>query len=60
LQPVGKRARALVREQLKHGPKPGAHVEAAAQAAAIPERALIAATDELGVRTKRGEWRLRG
>ena len=55
-----KRAQALVREQLKHGPKPGAEIEAAAEAAAIPKRALIAATDALGVVTKRGEWRLPG
>jgi hypothetical protein len=31
-------------------------VEAAAQEAAIPERSLLAATDALGVRTRRGEW----
>jgi hypothetical protein len=38
-----KRAQALVREHLAHGPKPGAEIEAAAEAAAIPERTLIAA-----------------
>jgi hypothetical protein len=60
LQPVGKRARALVREQLKHGPKPAAQIEAAAQAAEIPKAVLLAATDELGVRTQRGQWWLPG
>jgi hypothetical protein len=49
-------ARELVREHLKHGPAPGAAIEAAAQAAAIPKPALIAAAEALGVRTKRGEW----
>jgi hypothetical protein len=53
-------ARALLREQLKHGPKPAAQVEAAAAAAAIPRLVLLAATDELGVRSRRGEWRLPG
>jgi hypothetical protein len=53
-----KRARALVREQLKHGPRPGAQIEAAALAADIPQPVLLVVTDELGVRTKRGEWRL--
>jgi hypothetical protein len=57
-RPEVKRARALVREQLRDGPRPGAEVEAAAQAAAIPKAALLAATDALGVRVRRGEWRL--
>ena len=48
------RARALVRERLADGPKPGWEIEAAAEAAAIPEHALIAAADELGVVTARG------
>jgi hypothetical protein len=34
-QPVGKRARSLLRDQLKHGPKPAAQIEAAAKAAKI-------------------------
>jgi hypothetical protein len=45
---------------VKRGPKPGAEIEAAAQAAAIPKAVLLAATDELGVRTRRGKWRLPG
>jgi hypothetical protein len=49
-----------VRERLADGPKPGSEIEAAAEAAAIPAAALIAAADELGVVTKRGEWRLPG
>ena len=44
----------------QHGPQPGDQVEAAARAAEIPKRALLAATDALGVRTERGEWRLPG
>jgi hypothetical protein len=55
-----KRAQALVREHLAHGPKPGAEIEAAAEAAAIPERTLIAAASVLGVRTRRGQWWLPG
>jgi hypothetical protein len=54
------RAKALVREQLKHGPKPGAQIEAAAQAAEIPKRSLIAAASVLGVRTQEGQWWLPG
>jgi hypothetical protein len=50
-----KRAQALVREQLEHGPKPGEQVAAAAHLADIPERSLIAAADALGVRTRKGE-----
>jgi hypothetical protein len=54
------RALALVRDQLKHGPKPAAQIEAAAEAAAIPERSLIAAASSLGVRTQRGQWWIPG
>jgi hypothetical protein len=50
--PEVKHARALLRQELRDGPRPGAEIEAAAQAANIPKAALIAATDELGVRTK--------
>jgi hypothetical protein len=46
----------LVREQLKYGPRPEASVLAAASFADIPERALIAAADALGVRTRKGQW----
>jgi hypothetical protein len=49
-------ARALVQAQIADGPKPGAQIEAAAKAAAIPARTLLAAADELNVRTRRGEW----
>jgi hypothetical protein len=45
-----------VREQLANNPKRGELVEAAADAAEIPERSLIAATDALGSVTKKGEW----
>jgi hypothetical protein len=51
-----RQARALLRQELKDGPKPGALVEAAAAAAALPERSLIRAADALGVRTQRGQW----
>jgi hypothetical protein len=34
--------------------------KAAAEAAEIPERSLIAAADALGVRTQRGQWWLPG
>jgi hypothetical protein len=57
---VGKRTRALLREQLRHGLKPGAQIQAAAQAAAIPERSRIAAADALRVRTRKGQWWLPG
>jgi hypothetical protein len=33
---------------------------AAAEASEIPERSLIAAADDLGVRTQRGQWWLLG
>jgi hypothetical protein len=55
-----KRAQALVREQLAHGPKPGEAIQAAAVAAAIPERSQIAAASALGVRTRKGQWWLPG
>jgi hypothetical protein len=55
-----KRAQALVREQLKHGPKPESAVMAAAHFADIPERSLIAAADAIGVRTRKGQWWLPG
>jgi hypothetical protein len=48
-QPVGKRARTLLREQLADGPKPESTVMAAAHLADIPERSLIAAASSLGV-----------
>ena len=53
-----KRARAFLQQRLKDGPKPGAELEAAAKAVAIPESALIRAADALGVLSRRGEWRL--
>jgi hypothetical protein len=49
-----------VREQFANGPKPGAEIEAAAQAAEIPKRSLIAAADALGVRTQPGQWWIPG
>jgi len=55
-QQAMKRARRLLREQLADGPKPGAQIEAAAQAADIPKCWLIAAASALGVRTQRGQW----
>jgi hypothetical protein len=51
-----KRAKALVREQLADGPKPGEDVRAAAHLADISERSLIAAASALGVRTRKGQW----
>jgi hypothetical protein len=56
VEPVGKRARELVREQLKPGPRPGAAIEAAAKAAEIRERTLIRAAGVLRVRPQRGQW----
>jgi hypothetical protein len=50
------RARALVREQLKHGPRSEASIVAAAEAAKISELVLIAAASVLGVRTQKGQW----
>jgi hypothetical protein len=46
--------------RLAHGPKPGADIEAAAAAAAIPADVLLLAVDVLRVVTRRGEWRLPG
>ena len=54
------RARVLLRKCLRHGPWPGAQIETVAEAAGIPEHALLAAADQLGVLTRRGEWRLPG
>ena len=45
--PVGARARALVREQLANGPRPGAQIEAATEGTEIPERSLIAVANVL-------------
>jgi hypothetical protein len=50
------RALALVREQLKDGPKPEASIMAAAEAGEISEHVLIAAACVLRVRTQRGQW----
>jgi transposase len=50
------RAAALVREQLKHGPRSEASIMAAAEAAEISEHVLIAAASVLGVRTQKGRW----
>ena len=50
------RALALVREQLKHGPRSEASIMAAAEAAEISEHVLIAAASVLGVRTQKGQW----
>jgi hypothetical protein len=49
-------ARALLRQQLADGPRPGTEIEAAAQAAEIPKRELLAAADTLDVRTQREQW----
>jgi hypothetical protein len=58
--PTVQLARALLQEQLADGPKPGALVEAAAQAAEIPKRELLTACDGLDVRARRGQWWLPG
>jgi hypothetical protein len=50
----------LLRAHLASGPKRGELVEAAAEAAGIPESSLIKAADVLGVRTQRGQWWLPG
>jgi hypothetical protein len=50
------RAQALVREQLKYGPRPEASIMAAAEAAEISECLLIVAASKLGVRTQKGQW----
>jgi hypothetical protein len=52
--------RTLLQEQLSDGPRPGAQVTAAAEAAEIPERSLLAAADVLGVRCRQGQWWLPG
>ena len=52
---VSECARALVCEQLKHGPRPESSVMATAEAAEIPERSLIIAADVFGMRTQRGQ-----
>jgi hypothetical protein len=57
---LSERARAFVRNQLAKGPKPGEQITAAAEAAEIPERSLIAAAEALGVRTQRGQWWIPG
>jgi hypothetical protein len=49
-----------LRRELKRGPRSGAQIEAAAEAAAIDARSLLAVADALGVRTRRGEWWLPG
>jgi hypothetical protein len=58
--PMVRQARALLRKQLADGPRPGTEIEAAAEAAEIPKRELLAACDGLDVRTQRGQWRLPG
>jgi hypothetical protein len=57
---VGQRAQALVREQLANGPRLESQIEAAAEAAEIPPRSLIAAADALGERCRQGQWWLPG
>jgi len=57
---ASERAQRLLLEQLANGPRPGSQLEAAAEAAEIPESVLIAAADALGVRTQRGQWWLPG
>jgi hypothetical protein len=54
--PRVRQARELLQEQLADGPKPGAEIEAAAEAAEIPKRELLTACDRLDVRTQRGQW----
>jgi hypothetical protein len=50
----------LLRAHLSSGPRSGELIEAAAEAAGIPESSLIKAADVLGVRTQRGQWWLPG
>jgi hypothetical protein len=49
--------RALLREQLANGPRPGSQIEAAA---AVAERSLLAATDVLDIRCRRRQWWIPG
>jgi hypothetical protein len=49
------KARALLRKQLKDGPRPGRAVEIAAAEQGLA-KVLVAAADDLGVRTQRGQW----
>jgi hypothetical protein len=58
--PRVQQARALLRQHLADGPRPGTEIEAAAQAAEIPKRELLAACDGLDVRSQRGQWWLPG
>jgi hypothetical protein len=57
---VSEKARALLCEQLADGPKPESQIAAAAEAADISGRTLLAAANALGVRTRRGQWWLPG
>jgi hypothetical protein len=50
----------LLQAQLADGPRSGAEIEAAAQAAEIPKHELLAACDGLNVRAQRGQWWLPG
>jgi hypothetical protein len=59
-QRMVERARQLLHEKLANGPQPEAEIEAAAKAAEIPERLLIAAASAFKVRTQRGQWWLPG
>jgi hypothetical protein len=59
-QGVSERAQRLLRAHLASGPRRGELIEAAAEAAGIPESSLIKAADVLGVRTQRGQWWLPG
>jgi hypothetical protein len=62
---VSEKAQKLLREQLANAPKRAEPIErradcGRAQAAAIPERPLIAVASALEVRTQRGRWWLPG
>jgi hypothetical protein len=53
-----RKARTLLREKLRRGPKPEAEIAQALNAAEIDRRDVLAACDDLGVLSCRGQWRL--
>jgi hypothetical protein len=52
------KARTLLRQKLRRGPKPEAEIAQALTAAEIDRRDVLAACDDLGVLSCRGQWRL--
>jgi len=50
----------VLRARLAAGPQLRSEIEVEAETLDIPEGSLLVAADELGVRTRRGEWWLPG